>query len=298
MQNAECKRLQHSAFCIQHFALTSMLRYAQVMVEGRPIYYATEGHGAPLLLLHGSPFDHRIWIPAIPYLAGHFRVVAPDMPGYGRSPPAKDETPEALIRLIAGLMTGLQMVPGFVVGSSFGGTLAVGLAARHPERVRGLVIAGGLGIERWPATLQARLARAVRGLPGALALGMRLAPRTQARWFLRGALNDPQVADGAIVEQVATTLRSTTGRRALIRALRRLDEWHIVTRQLGGVRAPTLLVWGEHDALFGLPVAERMRHAIHGAQLVTLAGAGHLLPAERPDELAAIIRSFLLPLTR
>jgi 3-oxoadipate enol-lactonase len=275
-----------------------MLRYAQVTVEGRPVYYATEGHGAPLLLLHGPPFDHQVWTPAIPYLAGHFRVVAPDLPGYGRSPPLeRDDSPDALIRLAAGLMTGLRMVPGFVAGVSFGGGVALGLAARHPERVHGLIAVGALGIERWPSTLQARLARAARGLPGALALGMRLAPRAQARWFLRGAL-DRRAVDGALVEQVAATLRSRTGRRTLIRALRRLDEWRFVTRQLGGIRAPTLLVWGERDGLYGLPVAERMRHAIHGARLVTIAGAGHLLPVERPEELAAAMRGFLLPLTK
>ena len=275
-----------------------MLRYAQVTVEGRPIYYATEGQGTPLLLLHGPPFDHRVWVSAIPYLAGHFRVVAPDMPGYGRSPPAGDDSPDTLIRLMAGLMTSLHLVPGFVAGASFGGATALGLAARHPERVRGLIAAGALGIERWPATSQARLARVMRGLPGALALGMRLAPRAQARWFLRSALSDRRAADPAVVEQVASTLYSKTSRRALIRALRRLDDWRFVARQLGGIRAPTLLIWGEHDALYGLPVAERMRHAIHGARLVTLAGAGHLLPIERPEELAAIMRNFLLPLTR
>jgi pimeloyl-ACP methyl ester carboxylesterase len=276
-----------------------MLRYAQATVEGRPIHFATEGQGAPLLLLHGPPFGHQVWGPVIPYLAGHFRVVAPDLPGYGRSPQLKgDDTPDALIRLMAGLMTSLRMVPGFVAGASFGGGVALGLAARHPERVHGLVAAGALGVEHWPATLQARLARAVRGLPGALALGMRLAPRAQARWFLRGALGDRRAADGVLVEQVAATLRSTTGRRALIRALRRLDDWRFVTRQFGGIRAPTLLVWGERDALYGLPVAERMRHAIHGARLVTIAGAGHLLPVERPEELAAMMRNFLLPLTR
>jgi pimeloyl-ACP methyl ester carboxylesterase len=281
------------------FFIHDMLRYAQVTVEGRPIHYATEGQGAPLLLLHGPPFNHQVWASTIPYLAGRFRVVAPDMPGYGRSPPlAGDDSPEALIRLTAGLMTALRMVPGFVAGASFGGAVALGLAARHPERVRGLVAVSALGIQRWPGTFQARLARAARGLPGALALGMRLAPRAQARWFLRGALGDRRAADGAVVEQVAATLRSTTSRRALIRALRRLDDWRFVTRQLGGIRAPTLLVWGERDALYGLPVAERMRHAIHGARLVTLAGAGHLLPVERPEELAAAMRGFLLPLAR
>jgi pimeloyl-ACP methyl ester carboxylesterase len=273
-----------------------MLRYAQVTVESRPIYYATEGRGAPLLLLHGPPFDHQVWAPVIPYLAGHFRVVAPDMPGYGRSPPAKDDSPDALIRLTAGLMTSLHMVPGLVAGASFGGGVALGLASRHPERVRGLVAAGTLGVERWPRTFQARLARTARGLPGALGLGMQLAPRAQARWFLRGAFGERRAVDNALVEQVAATLRSPTGRRTLIRALRRLDEWRFVTRLLGGIRAPTLLVWGERDALYGLPVAERLRHAIPGARLVTIAGAGHLLPLECPEELAAAMRKFLRPL--
>src|ERR1044071_1137016 len=99
-----------------------MLRYAQVNVEGQPVHYASEGAGPPLLLLHGPPFDHRIWAPAIPYLSGHFRVVAPDLPGYGRSEPlGQDDSPDALIRRIAGLTTSLHMVPGFVAGASFGG---------------------------------------------------------------------------------------------------------------------------------------------------------------------------------
>src|SRR5919201_6744673 len=135
-----------------------MLCYAQVAVEGRRVHYATEGQGPPVLLLHGPPFDHQVWTPAIPYLAGHFRVVAPDLPGYGRSPALDgDDSPDALLPLAAGLMTSLRMVPGFVAGASFGGGVALGLAARHPERVRGLIAIGTLGIERWPHTFQARL---------------------------------------------------------------------------------------------------------------------------------------------
>jgi pimeloyl-ACP methyl ester carboxylesterase len=86
-------------------------------------------------------------------------------------------------------------------------------------------------------------------------------------------------------------------RRTLIRSIRSLDEWRFVMRLLGGIRAPTLLAWGERDAVYSLPAAERLRHAIPGARLVTLAGAGHLLAIERPLELAELIRRFLVPLT-
>jgi pimeloyl-ACP methyl ester carboxylesterase len=276
-----------------------MLHYAQALVEGRQIFYATEGQGQPLLLLHGPPFDHQVWAPAIPFLSGHFRVVAPDLPGFGRSQPLdRNGSPEALIRAIAGLMTSLRMVPGFVAGASFGGGIALGLAARHPERVRGLVGVGSLGLERWPTTTQARLARGLRRVPGALGLAIRLAPRLQARWLLRSALSPTSPAEQALLDQVARTLRARTGRRALIQTLRELDTWQQIMRQLGGIRAPTLLVWGEHDRIYGLPAAERLRHALPGARLLTLAGAGHLLPVERPAELADAMRRFLLPLAR
>jgi len=291
--------MSHFSFCLLHFRLLLMLRYAQVMVDGRRIQYATEGQRAPLLLLHGAPFDHQMWAPTIPYLSGNFRVVAPDLPGYGRSELAdQDGTPDALIRTLAGFMTSVRIVPSFIAGASFGGGAALGLAARHPERVRALVAVGSLGVEHWPRTLQGRLARAARGLPGALALGMRLAPRAQARWFLRSALNDRQLAADTLVEQVAATLRSSTGRRTLIHTLRKLDAWPAVIRQLGGIRAPTLLVWGERDAVYGLPAAEHLRHAIPGSRLVTIAGAGHLLPIERPVELAEVMRRFLVPLAK
>jgi pimeloyl-ACP methyl ester carboxylesterase len=274
-----------------------MLRHAQVLVDGRQIHYVTEGQGLPLLLLHGPPFDHQVWAPAIPYLSGHFRVVAPDLPGYGRSQPLdQGGSPDALIRTIAALMTSLHIVPGFVAGASLGGGVALGLAARHPERIHGLVAIGSLGIERWPAIAQLRLARLMRSLPGPLALVLRLTPHVQARWFLRNALGGTHPSADMFAEQIAATLRTRTGRRALIQALRSLDEWQFVMRQLGGVRAPALLVWGEHDRIYGLPAAERLRQALPNAQLVTLAGAGHLLPVERPVELAEKMRRFLLPL--
>ena len=86
----------------------------------------------------------------------------------------------------------------------------------------------------------------------------------------------------------------SAGRGALIQLVRHVDDWRFVMRQLGGLRAPALLAWGERDSLYGLPAAERLRRDIPGARLITIAGAGHLLPVERPIELAAEMRRFLL----
>lgn len=271
-----------------------MLRYAQVNVEGRAIRYATEGSGPPLLLLHGPPLDHQMWAPTIPYLVGRFRVVAPDLPGLGGSMPLEGEQPEQLVRAIAGLVTALRMVPCAVAGASLGGGVALGLAARYPERVTALVGVGALGLSWWPESGPARLARSARLAPGLLGLAMQAAPRRLARGYLAAALSDTYPADTALVDQAAAEMRSPTSRRTQARMLARLDAWRALGRQLGAVRAPTLLVWGERDQIYGLPAAERLRHAIPGAALATLAGAGHLLSIERPAELAELMRSFLV----
>jgi pimeloyl-ACP methyl ester carboxylesterase len=99
-----------------------------------------------------------------------------------------------------------------------------------------------------------------------------------------------------LVATVAATLRDPQSRQTLVRALKRLEQWRLAQRQLGGIRTPTLLIWGEHDRWYGLPQAERLRHAIPGSQLATLPVAGHGLTIERPAELAALMRQYLAPL--
>jgi pimeloyl-ACP methyl ester carboxylesterase len=272
-----------------------MLTYAQAVVEGQALSYATEGSGQPLLLLHGLGFDHQAWAAAAPFLAGHFRLVIPDLPGFGKSRAvAWDGAPGSMIRAAAGLMTATQAVPGFVAGAGLGGTLALALAARHPERIRAAVVIGAPGIQIWPATPQGRAGRLLHRVPGLLSLALRLAPRAHATRFLRDSLAGGEPT-AEIVRSIALMLRDPDSRQALARGLARLDEWQLVLRQLGGVRAPVLLVWGERDALYGVAQAERLRHAVPGSQLVTVAGAGHAVPIERPADLAALIRRFLSP---
>lgn len=270
-----------------------MLRYAQAVVDGRTISYATDGSGPPLLLLHNPPFDHRVWLPTIPYLVGHARVILPDLPGFGRSPAdTGDGSPESLIRTVAGLMTTLRIAPCAVAGVSLGGGIALGLAAAYPERVQALIGVGTVGMQWWPDTLLARLTRALRGVPGLPEVAMELAPRLIGAWLLRETLRDRQAAHEAL-GPLAANLSMRDARTTLMRILRRLDDWQLQTARLRGIGAPTLLVWGERDAWYGLPSAERLRLAISGATLRTISAAGHLVTLERPAEVGEAIRTFL-----
>jgi pimeloyl-ACP methyl ester carboxylesterase len=269
-----------------------MLTTSQVVVDGQQIMYATEGTGTPLLLLHDLGFDHRAWALAAGYLAGHFQLLIPDWPGIGGSRQATwDGAPETLARIMAGFLTATRAVPAFVAGSGLGGSLAILLAARYPERIRAVVAIGAAGAEPWPNTSQARMAKLTNML-GLLGFAIQLAPERHARQLV-GDMVATDAAPHAIVQAVAETLRDPGSRRTIVQAVARLRSWPAALRHAGGIQAPVLLIWGERDTIYGLPHAERLRHTIPNARLLTLPGAGHALTLERPAELAAAIRQAL-----
>jgi pimeloyl-ACP methyl ester carboxylesterase len=266
-----------------------MLTISHVTVDQKRIGYATDGSGAPLVLLHGLGFDHRSWGLVAGYLAGHFQLLIPDLPGIGHSKQASwDGTPEALYRMVAGFLTATHAVPAFLAGSGLGGALALVLAARYPDRVRGIIAVGATGFEPWPQTSQAGQAKLARSF-GLLDLALQLAPKRHAQQLLNDMFASNQPPD-AMVSAIAETLADPISRRTLVQALTQLDQWPTALRHTGGIRVPVLLIWGENDRIYGLPQAERLRHAIPGARLHSLPGAGHALALERPAELAAVMR--------
>lgn len=269
-----------------------MLHYEQIRVEGRILSYATEGSGPSLVLLHGLGFDHRLWAATVPYLAGHARVIVPDLPGFGRSAALPDQSsPEDMLRALAGMLTNTGAVPCMLAGFGLGGTLALALASRYPERVQALVAVSALGPQTWPETGSGHVAAIMSNIPGMLGLTMRLAPHAIAKRYLHSALSaTPVPAEYTLL--VESVLRDGAQCRALIKHLKRLNAWPEIMRRFSGVRAPSLIVWGERNRIYKLSAAERLRHAVPGAQLHTIIGAGHLLPLEQPDTLAAVMRAF------
>jgi pimeloyl-ACP methyl ester carboxylesterase len=238
----------------------------------------------------GSDFD-----PVTALLEGDHRVLLPDRPGYGRSDgPAVGMAAGA--ELMADLLEERGAVPATVVGHSYGGGIAVLLAARRPELVSGLVLVASVGRAASLGVVDHALAAPWAGealaATGLVALG-RLLPHVrglagrlpgQGSTWLEASLPDRRYS--AVASGLGRRIWRTfvAEQRALIR------EIGDVEAALAQVRAPTVVITGLWDIVVPPAVAVSMAAAIGGAELVTVARLGHFVPRDAPGVVADAIR--------
>ena len=246
-----------------------------------------EGRGAPVLLLHGFPTTRRLWRGVAPTLAGAgFRVIAPDLVGYGESvaPPGVEPGMAAQAGWMLALLDALGIERAAVVAHDVGTAAAQLLVARAPARVSALVLMDGVHADEWamdavggirtwqePERLFRVLVRQVRASSGS---PVRLPEET--------------------VREVLAPYEGAEGGAKLVRAARALRPQEVVEilPALRERRVPALVLWGERDAYLdaervGRPLAELL-----GAELRVLPG-GHFLPLDSPAEVAEAVRGFL-----
>ena len=297
---------------------------ATVIVGGVPTFVRAAGAaaGPTLVLLHGLPTSSWLWRQCLPALAlarPGWWIIAPDLPGYGRSAARVGAGPRDLGRwlhaLLATLGVGRFVLGGHDLGGLIALTDAVARATRadHPARL------GGPHLERlilldttiYPAP------RLVLGLVPTLVppfadlsllwLGRGGAARDAARRAfyvagLRGLLAPGTLLSEAEWAEYALPYGAMAGWREATRSIRALaPQTPFVLRRLADLRrltVPTRLIWGANDPFFPLGTAERLRRAIPGAegQVQVIAGAGHFPQEDHPDEVARLIADFL-PLT-
>jgi pimeloyl-ACP methyl ester carboxylesterase len=254
------------------------------------------GAGEPLALLHGVGASRAIWRRATPLLAGRHRVLAPDLPGLGESPPARKgfELDDVADALAQGLAERTGGAPFDLVGNSLGGAVAIVLARRRPDLVRRLVLAAPAGL----APRRQALAR-VGGIVGArLVAGRRLAGKPLARStaarraLLWGTVAEPQrlaVADArAMFAASAGSHRLGPAIAAAIAADLR--------GALREVRAPVGAIWGERDGIVPIAGLDTLLATLPGIPVERLAGVAHVPQIECPDAFAAALDRLLAQL--
>ena len=244
---------------------------------------------AAVILMHGFGASLHTWEDWARGLESDWRVIRFDLPGAGLTgpDPTADYRDERGEQILLALMDQLGLARASVVGHSMGGRLAWRFAADHPERVTKLVLVAPDGF----ASPGFEYGKAPE-VPAALGLMRNALPRALMRMNLEPAYANPQALTDETIDRYHDLLLAPGVRGAL---LDRLKQTRLRDPQplLARIQAPTLLIWGEQDAMIPLSNSADYLKALPGARLVSLPGVGHLPQEERPDAALAALRQFL-----
>ena len=236
--------------------------------------------GVPLILVHGLTDSMRSYEPVLDALPDHIHAYAITQRGHGDAERPKDGYgARAMAGDVIALMDALGIERAVVAGHSHGATIARRVAADHPDRVAGCVLAGAFSPYREQPVLLGLLDE-FRTLTDPV-------DARYAREWQESTLSNP-VPEPFLDMVVAETCKVPV--RVWDAALRgMLDERGEQQPRIG---APTLLAWGENDAMVSRADQDDLLAAIPGAELVVYAGAGHALHWEQPERFAAQLVAF------
>lgn len=247
--------------------------------------------GPPLLLLNGGMMTMGAWEPVAASLGEDFRVIRCDFRGQIFSPGEPEPNLEAHVADVIALLDGLGIDRVHVAGTSFGGFVAVKLAALHPGRVASItVIAAGERItpDLWEGSAKTR--EAALAAAAGTGDGGRVLDHVLPATYSPGYLEANAGLLGTHRRQTALLPRIWfLGIAGILSSLEGLD----LTPDLPRIQCPALIVAGEEDRMFPLEHSQALASGIPGARLVVVPGGSHGMVIERPNEVAEILRGFL-----
>lgn len=257
----------------------------EAVVFGQKITYTDTGSGPVVVLLHGLGGDLRNWAFNVPALAEHFRVVAPDQIGFGRSDkPLINYRVATYVDFLDKFLDELKITRVSLVGNSLGGWIAAAYALRHPARVERLALVDAAGFAP------------PKEFDLAALNGLNPSTRDQMRQLMKLVFfNKVLFASDAAIDAMLTQ-RLTAGDgytiQNLVESINRRED--VLDGKLSAIKQPVLLVWGRDDGLTPLArEGQKFKQEIPGAQLVVFDSCGHIPMFEKAAEFNAALLKFL-----
>jgi pimeloyl-ACP methyl ester carboxylesterase len=244
-----------------------------------------------VLLVHGLGDEADTWRHVIPAISGARRVIAPDLPGFGRSDkPKRRYTIPFFSEVLVELLDRLELPRVVLVGHSTGGVIAQAVALDHPERIERLILIGGCLVTKETRLNLGLLLFLLPGVGELLYTRLRKDPQEAYR-TLEGYYNRladlPQADRDFLYQRVNERVWSDGQRRGFLSTLRNLAAWvpaqqKDLSARLQGCKIPTNLLWGANDLVNALANAQALVDLMPTARLTIVPGAGHNLQQEKP----------------
>ena len=264
-----------------------------ITVEGLRIYYRTAGAGPPLILIHGIGASLFAWRLVFDQFAENHTVYALDLKGHGLSdkPNSGDYSPFGMADLVAHFMDVLDIDSAKIIGLSMGGAVGTALAIRHPLRVQQLVLISAAG---YPLNYHVMplIVRFASTSLGSAFVAFVLRQRKSIEWYLRSCFYDPdgictpEMIDGYFLPLL------TPGLGGVVPLLARDFGQTSLAHRLKEVAAPTLIIWGQYDAVIPMHWGYRFQRDIANAQLVVFPKCGHCPHEEYPQQFLEVVNGF------
>ena len=242
------------------------------------------GNGPAILLIHAFPLNRRMWAPQIASLASHFRVVAPDIRGFGESQPASPWTMDEMADDLRSLLDSLGIQTCAVAGVSMGGYIALPFWSKYPQRVSRLVLANTRARADNEMEKNARneMIAAIQQ-NGASILPDGMLPRL----LKPNASHDVILTVRKMIEEV-----NASGAAYAVMAMRdRVD----FSTSLHRINCPTMVVTGADDVIIRAEDSRALAAAIPDCRFVSIPDSGHLSNLESPEEFNRALLGFLSP---
>jgi 3-oxoadipate enol-lactonase len=256
----------------------------QMTVNDVTIGYTDEGRGVPLLFVHGFPLSRGTWQKQIDALRSSYRVIAPDLRGFGESQAGAGAIPmtqyaDDLHALLQQLKTG----PVVLIGHSMGGYVSFAFLRQYSKMVRGLVLVSTRAGKDTPEAAAGRCATAEK----VRAKGLEVVIEAMAPKMLAADNHDR-----AMMEQVRGFIAPSKP-EGVIGALLGMAERPDAAAELAGITVPTLIITGADDTLIPSTESEKLAQTIPGSQLNIIPHAGHLVAFEQPDKFNHVLEEWL-----
>ncbi len=258
-------------------------------IEGRTISYFDEGEGTPVVLVHGLFASNKQWVGVGQKLSADYRVIIPDLPGYGKShvKEKSDYVLDQQAELLDLFLKALHADRIHIAGNSMGGSIAALYTKKYPQKVTTLIFVGAPG---GVSAYTDELKKAV------FADTNPFIPESKASFLYELELlfiNPPVLPDEKVESIVA-------GYRAGFRAYQSIFTTvtiNMLEMQAGkvmeGINRPTLILWGRNDRIFNISGAYELKSQISLSELKILENTGHLPMVEEPDKVHEQLLRFI-----
>ena len=247
------------------------------------IYIGDEGKGFPLVLVHGFLGSSKMWEPQINFFKDYFRVITPDLPGFGKSNKAKSHNNiQSISNLLLDCLEEKKTDKFYLLGHSMGGMIVQEMAKKAGDKISKLVCYStgprGEMPGRFETVDQSRENLKKNGLEV-------MAKNIAKTWFIKG--------ENAKYFDICIEVGKQTSMKTVDNALIALKNWNGVDT-LKNIKNKTLIVWGDQDKSYNLEQVQTLEKNIAKSTLVIFKNCAHNVHLEQPDQFNNTIKDFLL----